>query len=259
MRVATWNVNSILARIPQVTRWLEVAKPDVVCMQETKCTDDKFPTAELEALGYHCVTFGQRTYNGVAILSRDQCEQPQRGYEGDPADSHARLIAVTVNGVRIVNVYIPNGRSVGSEQYVFKLNWMQRLREYFDTCYTADTSIILCGDFNVAPEDIDVHDPMLWQGRIMCSKPERRALNLIKNWGFEDTFRMHFEDGGHFTWWDYRMGAFRRNHGLRIDHIWASTVIAGRCKAAWIDREVRGWERPSDHAPVISEFHVRQS
>lgn len=257
MKLATWNVNSILARLPLVTRWLEAAQPDVLCVQETKCTDDKFPTLELKAIGYDCVIFGQQTYNGVAIISRAGCatlQTVQRGYPGEDPSSQARLLSVEIAGVRIVNVYIPNGQMVGSEKYQFKLDWMNRLREFLDASYDNSTPVLLCGDFNVAPEERDVHDPRLWQNRILFSEPEKAALQHVKDWGFTDTFRMHTEEGGHYSWWDYRAGAFRRNLGLRIDHVWVSAPLAARSKATWIDKEPRQWERPSDHAPVIAEF-----
>jgi exodeoxyribonuclease-3 len=254
MKIATWNVNSILARLPLVTRWLEKEKPDVLCLQETKCADDKFPLLEIKAAGYDCVLFGQQSYNGVAILSKDGCALLQRGYPEDDATSHSRLLAADVAGIRVVNVYVPNGQVVGSDKYDFKLKWMKRLRQMFNEKYDVSTPVLLCGDFNVAPEERDVHDPRLWQNRILFSPPEREALQNIKDWGFTDTFRMHNEEGGYYSWWDYRAGAFRRNQGLRIDHVWVSPPLAARSTRTWIDKEPRGWERPSDHAPVIAEF-----
>jgi exodeoxyribonuclease-3 len=254
MKIATWNVNSILARLPHVVRWLESTQPDVLCIQESKCTDDKFPLLELKTVGYECATFGQQAYNGVAIISRLGYGEIQRGYAGDDATQHARLLATEIGGIQIVNVYIPNGQMVGSEKYQFKLEWIRRLREFFDQNYNPSAPVLLCGDFNVAPEGRDVHDPRLWQNRILFSEPERAALQQVKDWGFADTFRLHNEDGGHYSWWDYRAGGFRRNLGLRIDHIWVSPPLAARSKATWIDKEPRGWERPSDHAPVVAEF-----
>ncbi|HEV7857731.1 MAG TPA: exodeoxyribonuclease III [Pyrinomonadaceae bacterium] len=254
MKVATWNVNSVGARLPLVQKWLEAAGPDVLCLQETKCTDDKFPAAAFAEVGYRSEVYGQRTYNGVAILSRALASDVQRGFPDDEEGSHARLLAATVEGVRIVNVYVPNGQAVGTDKYRFKLEWMKRLRAFFDESYEESAQVLLCGDFNVAPGERDVHDPDLWQGRILFSKRERAALDEIKGWGLTDAFRMHTEEGGHFSWWDYRQGSFRRNTGLRIDHIWVSTTLAARCTAAWIDKEPRGWERPSDHTPVVAEF-----
>lgn len=256
MLVATWNVNSILARIDSVVRWLNLVKPDVLCMQELKCTDDKFPALVFAEHGYQCQIFGQQTYNGVAILTRETYPTSHRGYPGDDHTQQSRLIASTVNDVNIVGVYVPNGQMVGSEKYAFKLEWMKRLREFFDVNYNSSTPVLLCGDFNVAPDERDVHDVRLWQGRILFSDPERAALQHIKDWGFTDAFRLHTEEGGHFSWWDYRAGMFRRNMGLRIDHIWVSESLAKKNTRTWIDVEPRRWEKPSDHAPVIAEFEI---
>ncbi len=254
MKIATWNVNSVQARLPLVLQWLEKARPDVLCLQEIKCEAARFPAQEFAAIGYRSEIYGQRTYNGVAILSRAPCEDVQRGFPDDEEGAHARLLAATVESVRVVNVYVPNGQSVGADKYKFKLNWMKRLREYFDEeCWT-DADVLLCGDFNVAPEDEDVHDPELWRGRILCSKPERDALEEIREWGFVDSFRQHTKGSGHYSWWDYRAGSFRRNTGLRIDHVWVSEPLAERCTDCLIDREPRGWERPSDHTPVVATF-----
>lgn len=254
MKIATWNVNSILARLPHVTRWLEKESPDVLCIQETKCADEKFPSLDFKAIGYDCLIFGQQSYNGVAILSKAGCASVQRGYAEDDATAHSRLVAADVAGIRVVDVYVPNGQFVGSEKYQYKLGWMKRLRTFFDESYDPNTPVLLCGDFNVAPEERDVHDPRLWQNRILFSEPERAALQHIKDWGFTDTFRLHTEEAGHYSWWDYRAGGFRRNLGLRIDHIWVSPPLAKRSTRTWIDKEPRGWERPSDHAPVVAEF-----
>jgi exodeoxyribonuclease-3 len=254
MKLATWNVNSVSARLPLVLKWLEAARPDVLCLQETKTVDDKFPAAAFTELGYESVTYGQRTYNGVAILSLTPALNVQRGFPDDDETAHARLLAATIEGVRVVNVYIPNGAFVGSDKFFFKLDWMRRLRAFFDESYKKREKVLLCGDFNVAPEERDVHDPKQWQGKILFSRRERAALAEIKDWGFEDVFRLHTEEGGHFSWWDYRAGSFRRNAGLRIDHIWTSEKLAAICTASWIDKEPRTWERPSDHTPVVAEF-----
>jgi exodeoxyribonuclease III len=254
MRIATWNVNSIVARIPSVIRWLDAVQPDVLCMQETKTLDDKFPFDALTDHGYKCITLGQQSYNGVAIAARETCEPNFRGYPDDEAGANARLVATTFGGIQIVNVYVPNGQMVGAEKYYVKLEWMKRLREFFDKQYDPDSPVLLCGDFNVAPEERDVYDVRLWQGRILFSEPERAALQHIKEWGFTDAFRLHTEAGGNYSWWDYRAGAFRRNLGLRIDHIWISTPLVERNRNTWIDMEPRTWERPSDHAPVVAEF-----
>ncbi len=254
MKIATWNVNSILARLPNVTRWLDSAQPDVLCMQETKCADDKFPLDAFRERGYECLIFGQQSYNGVAIASRTECLTPQKGYDAEDQALHARLLATTIGGIKLVNVYVPNGQMVGSDKYRAKLEWMKRLRNFFDTSYNNGDEVLLCGDFNVAPEERDVYDPRLWQGRILFSEQERAALQEIKNWGFTDLFRLQTEASGHYSWWDYRAGAFRRNLGLRIDHIWTTGTLVGRHNQTWIDIEPRTWERPSDHAPVVSEF-----
>ena len=254
MLIATWNVNSILARMSSVTRWLDLVKPDVLCLQETKCTDDKFPTLIFQERGYQCQLFGQQSYNGVAILTRGLCETGSRGYPEDDETAQSRLITTQAGGINVVTVYVPNGQMVGSEKYAFKLNWMKRLREFLDANYDRTTPVLLCGDFNVAPDERDVHDVRLWQGRILFSDPEREALQHIKDWGFTDAFRLHTEAGGNFSWWDYRAGAFRRNMGLRIDHIWVSDPLVKRNVRTWIDMEPRTWEKPSDHAPVIAEF-----
>ena len=254
MKIATWNVNSIIARLPLVTRWLVKEQPDVLCMQETKCSDDKFPVLELKSAGYECLLFGQQSYNGVAIASRAGCANETRGFPGDDTGSQSRLLMAEIAGINLVNVYIPNGQSVGSEKYQFKLQWMKRLRELLDQKYQKSANVLLCGDFNVAPDERDVHDPRLWQNRILFSEAERDALEHIKDWGFTDTFRLHTQDGGHYSWWDYRAGGFRRNLGLRIDHIWVSPPLVERNRKTWIDKEPRAWERPSDHAPVVAEF-----
>ena len=254
MIVATWNVNSVLARLPLVLRWLEGARPDVLCLQEVKCTEERFPAEEFERLGYTSAVNGQPTYNGVAILSRHEMEDLSRGLPTDEEGAHARVISATVRGVRLVNVYVPNGQSVGTEKYAFKLEWLKRLRAYLDEEFFNDDDVLICGDFNVAPEERDVHDPVAWRGHVLFSGPERKAIEEVKEWGFVDAFRLHNQGGGLFSWWDYRAGSFPRNAGLRIDHIWVSEPLAARCKRAWIDKEPRGWERPSDHTPVLAEF-----
>jgi len=247
----------VLARLPLVLKWLEAAQPDVLCLQETKCVNAKFPAEEFAGLGYNAEIFGQPAYNGVAILSRFAQTNTQRGFPDDEIDAQARLIASIIEGVRVVNVYIPNGQSVGTDKYRFKLEWMQRLRRFFDEECERSAPVLVCGDFNVAPEDRDVHDPELWRGRILCSKPERAALEKVKEWGFADAFRLHTSEGDHFSWWDYRQGSFRRNAGLRIDHIWISDALAKRSTKTWIDTTPRAWERPSDHTPVVAEFNLK--
>jgi len=254
MKIATWNVNSIAARLPHVLKWLDSERADALCLQEIKCIDAKFPREAFSNIGYNVETFGQPTYNGVAIISLAPCEAIQRGFPGDPPEAQSRLIAATVNGIKIVNVYIPNGSAVGSDKFIYKLDWMSRLRAFLDSSYKTECPVLLCGDFNVAPADIDVHDPDQWRGQVLFSEPEHAALNKVKEWGFVDAYRQLQPDAKEFSWWDYRQAAFRRNLGLRIDHIWVSEPLAERCKMVRIDKEPRRWERPSDHAPVIAEF-----
>src|SRR5262249_8383785 len=254
MKIATWNVNSISVRLQQVLQWLDGIRPDVLCLQEIKCVDSKFPASAFREAGYWVEIFGQPTYNGVAILSTTPAGDVVRGLLDDDASAQKRVIVATVNNIRVVNVYIPNGSEVGSEKYAFKLAWLARLRQFFDDCHDAQQPLILCGDFNVAPEDIDVHDPVLWAGKILCSEPERAAIQNIQDWGLVDLFRLHHQEAGNFSWWDYRAGAFPKNQGLRIDHLWATKSLAAKCTAAWIDKLPRTMEKPSDHAPVIAEF-----
>ncbi len=256
MKIATWNVNSIAVRLPQVLEWIAGNRPDALCLQETKCVDEKFPAAAFREIGYTAEIFGQPTYNGVAIVSLSPSGDVQRGFPDDDASAQKRLIAATVNGVRIVNVYIPNGSEVGSDKYQFKLEWIARLRKFLDQSCDVKKPLVLCGDFNVAPEDRDVHDPALWAGKVLCSDAERAALENIREWGLIDVFRRHHEEGGLYSWWDYRAGAFPRNHGLRIDHLWATAPLAEKCADAWIDKTPRALEKPSDHVPVIAEFSI---
>ncbi|KXK06566.1 MAG: exodeoxyribonuclease III [Acidobacteria bacterium OLB17] len=255
MKIATWNVNSINVRMPQLLAWLEAARPDVLCLQETKAVDDNFPVLELKAAGYGAAFTGEKSYNGVAILSRSAIEDVQLNFPDDTADAPKRLIAATVNGIRIVNTYIPNGTELGSDKFAFKLDWLLRLRRYFDaTCSPAD-DVLFCGDFNVAPEPIDIWDPAGWEGKLHFSKPERAAIAFVGQWGFRDLFRELNGEVREFSWWDYRAGAFQRGHGLRIDHIWTSEKLTSRAVSCTIDRSTRKLEKPSDHAPVIAEFN----
>lgn len=256
MKIATWNINSISVRLSHVMDWLKLNKPDVLCLQETKCKDEKFPAAAFQELGYRAEVFGQATYNGVATLSRAEISDVQRGFLADAEDAQRRLLAAMIGGVKIVNVYIPNGSEVGSDKYRFKLDWLAKLRKFLDEYGDPQQALVLCGDFNIAPEDRDVHDPKLWAGQILCSQAERAALQVIENWGLVDVFRQHHDDEGIFSWWDYRGGAFPKNHGLRIDHLWATEPLAENCVAVWIDKAPRAMERPSDHAPVVAEFDV---
>ncbi len=254
MKIATWNVNSIGVRLPQVLTWLADNPTDVLCLQEIKCVDEKFPAQAFRDAGYHPIFFGQPSYNGVAFISKAAAEDVECGFAGDVASGQKRFIAATFDGVRVVNTYFPNGQALNSEKFMYKLGWMKNLRHYFDTRCDPRLPVALCGDYNIAPDDRDVYDPVGWAGQIHCSPQEREALQEIKEWGFVDTFRMHQAEGGFYSWWDYRSSGFRRNQGLRIDHVWASPPLADKCVAAWIDKLPRTWERPSDHTPVVAEF-----
>jgi exodeoxyribonuclease-3 len=253
MKVATWNVNSLRVRLPHLTDWLAANAPDVICLQETKCTDETFPAEELRAAGYSSVHFGQRAYNGVAILSRGEGSAASRGIPGF-ADEQSRVIAMDVDGVRIVSVYVPNGQSVGCDKYEYKLRWLESLAGWLATELAAHPRLAVLGDFNIAPEDRDVHDPAAWAGQVLASEPERAALRRLFALGLADSFRLFDQPAGSYTWWDYRMNAFRRKKGLRIDHALLSPELAKACKACTIDVAPRRLERPSDHAPVICEI-----
>lgn len=263
MQIATWNVNSIAARLPLVVRWLEGARPDVLCLQETKCPDERFPYHAFAEIGYTAAHWGAPTYNGVAILAREQPADVLRGF-GEPGDelivdpnpfvTQPRLLTATIGGVRVVCAYVPNGQSIGTDKYENKLRWLDRLYEFFESSFGRDEPLALCGDFNVAPDDRDVYDPAKWRGRILCSDPERARMDALIEWGLIDAFRLHTSEAGHFSWWDYRGGDFRRNEGLRIDHVWVTEPLAARSSKTWIDAAPRGWERPSDHTPVVAEF-----
>ena len=256
MKIATWNVNSIAVRIPQLVDWLSAERPDVVCLQETKCTDDKFPFTQLTDIGYETVAFGQQTYTGVAILSLSPLASVSRGLPDDDSEAQRRLIEARIGPVRVIDVYVPNGFAVGSDKFAYKLEWLARLRRYLDQSASPDENVVLCGDFNIAPEPRDVHDPRLWEGRVLFTEDERSALKDVTSWGLTDLFRLHHEEAGAFSWWDYRAGAYRRNHGLRIDHIWATKGMAARCTEVQIAKSMRSLERPSDHAPVIATFDL---
>jgi len=240
-------------RLPHLVDWLARQRPDAVCLQETKCEDTAFPAAAIEAAGYRWVHDGQKTYNGVAILARHELANVARGIPGF-ADLQKRVIAADVNGVRVVCVYCPNGQAVGSDKYEYKLRWFGALAGWLRTELVAAPSLALLGDFNVAPEDRDVHDPEAWRGQVLCSDAERAALKAIGDLGLADAFRLFDQAGKSFSWWDYRMAAFRRNLGLRIDHILLSGPLASRCQACVIDVEPRRLERPSDHAPVLCDL-----
>ena len=252
MRVASWNINSLRKRQDRLFAWLEANKPDIVCLQETKCPDEQFPVLALQAAGYHSVYHGEKSYNGVAILSKHESRDVRPSLCDEVVDPQARVIGATIDTVRVFSVYAPNGQAVGSPAYDYKLKWYTRLRDCLlkEEC----AQLIVCGDFNVALEDVDVHDPDLWRGAIMCSDGERTAFRQLCDGNFRDTLRLHHKEGGLFSWWDYRMLSFPKNRGLRIDAILASEALAKRCTTAGIDREMRKGKEPSDHAPVWAEF-----
>lgn len=256
MKLATWNVNSIRVRLPRLLAWLERHSPDVLCLQETKVVDRDFPLKELREVGYHALYTGQKTYNGVALLSRSQPREIARALPGDDSEAEKRLIAAEVDGVIILGVYAPNGAEVGSSKYGFKLQWYGKLHDYLKDVFSPNQSIIVCGDFNVAPEDKDVWDPASWQGQILCSEPERQAFAKLLDWGLKDALRLKASDERVYTWWDYRGGAFHRGWGLRIDHILVSQPLAERLVSVVVDRDERKGEKPSDHAPVVAVFSV---
>ena len=253
MKIASWNVNSLNVRLPHVLAWCDAAAPDILALQETKLTDDRFPADALREAGYHSVFSGQKTYNGVAVLSRDPGVDAVTDIPGLD-DPQRRILAVTVGDVRLVNLYVVNGSEVGSEKYDYKLHWLEQVTAWLADEIEAHSNLVVVGDFNIAPDDRDVYDPEAWHEKILCSTPEREALGRILDLGLEDTFRLFEQEEGVFSWWDYRMNMFRRKLGLRIDLVLASAAMARRCTASYIDIEPRRQERPSDHAPVIAEF-----
>lgn len=253
LKIATWNVNSLKVRLPQVLDWLRTHAPDALCLQETKLEDAKFPVAEIEAAGYHPLFSGQKTYNGVAILSAAPGTNVTTAI---PAfeDPQKRVLAASIGGLRIVNLYVPNGESVTSEKYRYKLAWLESLTTWLGQERKEHGKLAVLGDFNIAPEDRDVHDPKQWEGQVLFSEPEREAFRRLTGLGLRDAFRLFDQPEKSFTWWDYRMNAFRRNLGLRIDHILVSPDLATACTRCAIDLEPRKAERPSDHAPVMAAF-----
>ncbi|HEX9628237.1 MAG TPA: exodeoxyribonuclease III [Acidiferrobacterales bacterium] len=255
MKIATWNVNSLNVRLPQVLDWLSAERPDVLGLQETKLTDDKFPRAAIEAAGYRVVFAGQKTYNGVALLSRGALRDIVTDLPGIE-DPQRRVLGATVGKLRVLNLYVPNGESVDSPKYAYKLDWLAALARYAKEQLAAHPRLALIGDFNIAPEERDVHDPKAWAGQVLFSDRERAAFGALVDAGLCDTFRLFEQAEGLYSWWDYRMGAFRRNRGLRIDHILASPELCKACRACRIDTGPRAAERPSDHAPVVAEFDL---
>ena len=252
-KIATWNVNSIRVRLPQVLEWLKKEIPDVLCLQETKITDEEFPAAAFHDAGYHAVYTGQKTYNGVATLSRVPAADIVTSLPGTDG-AQKRLLAATINGVRTVNAYVPNGEEVGSDKYAYKLAWLAALEKFLAGELKAHPRLALLGDYNIAPEERDVHDPKVWEGRVLFSDKERAAFQRLIRRGLADVFRKFEQPEKSFSWWDYRAAGFRRNHGLRIDHILCSPALASECRSCSIDVEPRKHERPSDHAPVMAQF-----
>lgn len=258
MKIVTWNVNSIRTRLERVKAWVASHAPDVLCLQEIKVVDEDFPAEVFAELGYHVETYGQKTYNGVAILSRGEPSDVVRGLPHDGEGAEARAIAATIDGVRVINVYVPNGKKVTSDKFAFKMDWLTRLLERLGDECAGDTPVVLVGDFNIAPEERDVHDPAAWRGKVHFHPVEHAMLDRIKAVGLEDVFRKHDDAAGRYSWWDYRRGAFQRDLGLRIDLVLATSTAYAACSACTIDREERkeGADKPSDHAPVVATFDL---
>jgi exodeoxyribonuclease-3 len=261
MKIATWNVNSIRTRQEHILQWLNQHPLDVLCLQETKVTDPQFPRSPFEELGYHLYISGQKAYNGVAIFSREKMEQVSQGFTpilgtelAESFDQQKRVITGIINNIRIVNVYVPNGSSIGSEKYEYKLQWLQLLRDYLKILLEQTPNLCVCGDFNIALEDRDIHNPKDRANHIMASDAERQALQAVLELGFTDAFRQFTAEAGHFSWWDYRAASFRRNRGWRIDHHYLSQTLQEKATGCTIDAEPRSWEKPSDHTPVIVEL-----
>jgi exodeoxyribonuclease-3 len=253
MKIATWNVNSLNVRLPHVLEWLASAEPNVLVLQEIKQVTEKFDVDSFASIGYKAVASGQKTYNGVAVIARSEPTDIVTDFPGFD-DPQRRILASTIDGVRVVNLYVPNGHSVGSEKYEYKLGWLAALNIFLANELKSHEKLVVLGDFNIAPDDRDVHNPEKWGEDILCSPPEREALQRLLALGLSDVFRQFDQAEKTFSWWDYRAAGFRRNAGLRIDLILATSTLAENCKASYVDREPRTWERPSDHTPVIAEF-----
>ena len=265
MKIVSWNINSLRKRQDRLFEWLENTKPDIVCLQETKCTDEQFPALALQSVGYRSAYHGEKSYNGVAILSNTEPRDVRASLCDEVVDPQARVISATIGNLRVYSIYAPNGQAVGSSPYKYKLEWYTRLRDCLakekdvdlaNGRVRPDGGLIVCGDFNVAPEDVDVHDPQLWRGAIMCSDGERAAFRQLCEIGLRDTLRLHRQEAGVFTWWDYRMLAFPKNRGLRIDAVLASDALAKKCTASGVDCEMRKGKDPSDHAPIWADFDL---
>jgi len=253
MKIATWNVNSMNVRLPHVLEWLAANRPDILVLQELKQLTDAFPAEALSEVGYSSIANGQKTYNGVAVISRTQATDPITEFPGFD-DPQRRVLAATISGIRIVDLYVPNGQAVGTEKYEYKLSWLAALRDFLQGELSRHEKLVVLGDFNIAPADEDVHDAEKWGAAILCSPLERKALRELLDLGLSDVFRKFDQPEKAFSWWDYRAAGFRRNAGLRIDLILTSDAMTKCCSASYINKEPRAWERPSDHAPVVAEF-----
>src|ERR1700728_1949860 len=254
MLLATWNVNSLTARMPRVLGWIDEHQPDILCLQETKQAEASFPASAFADLGYETAHYGDGRWNGVALLSRVGLEAPARGFGSAEDEYGCRIVAGTCAGIRVHSVYVPNGRSIDHEQYGFKLDWMRRLASYLDETCDPASDVAVCGDFNIAPDDRDVWDPAAFVGATHVSEPERQALAVLLDWGLEDVYRRHHADGGVFSWWDYRAGDFHQGRGMRIDLVLLSRSLSQRSSAVEIDRNARKGQKPSDHAPVVVDL-----
>lgn len=254
MKVVTWNLNSVRAREERLLRWLSRESPDVVCLQETKVTDDRFPHDAVKERGYHAAVHGQKTYNGVAILSREPIADVRTGFDDRVDDPQARCISGTIRGIRFISVYVPNGDKVESDKYAYKREWLERLLVYLGRTRVPDTPLLISGDFNIAPDEADTSDPEFWQGTVLFNPEMTEVMTRLLDWGLRDVVRMHNPEPGLYSWWDYRQLAFARNQGLRIDHILATPELASRSTSAGVDRDERKGSKPSDHAPVTAEL-----
>ena len=254
MKIATWNVNSIRSRLDRVTSWLTKNSPDVLCLQELKCIDEKFPLAEIQSAGYHAEVYGQKAYNGVAILSRSEPTDVRRGMGDDFDDPEARVISGIIDGVQIISVYVPNGAEITSDKFTYKLEWLTRLREMLNRDFTTSTPLLLCGDTNVFMRDSDAANPERWVKTVLACDEVRTAWQNVLDWGLVDVFGEKHPEGGIYSWWDYRHLGFAHNNGLRLDYVYASPPMAAKCQSASIDRDERKGTKPSDHAPVTVTF-----
>jgi exodeoxyribonuclease III len=254
-KIATWNVNSLKVRLAHVLQWLETENPDVLALQETKSIDENFPAEAIKEAGYHVSYIGQKTYNGVATICKAPIETVATCLP-DYEDEQRRVLAINTANITVLNLYVPNGSEVGSDKYRYKLEWFSKLHPFVTQLQTNNERLIILGDFNIAPEDQDVHDPDAWEGNVLVSKPERDEFNKLLTHGLSDCFRLFDQEEKSYSWWDYRAAAFRRDRGLRIDHILASDILTRSCRTCYIDKSPRKLERPSDHTPVVAEFEL---